>query len=492
MILVYLGCFLLILYYLYTRNYDYWESRGVPFEKPFFLFGNFYKIFSGKQHISLRIREIYNNFSSPYVGIYIFNQPNLIIRSPDVLKRILVKDFDKFVNRKVASNEAVDPIAAHTLFTSQDQVWKNLRAKISPVFTSGKMKLMLPLMKACASDFVNHLDKHNGEVIEVRETTKRYAVDIISSCAFGINSECFNDENSEILKEATKLLDFTSFVRSFSIFSFFFVPKFVDIFRLTLVDKSASDYLVNVFRTTFKERQKRNIVRNDLIDLLNNLKQNETFNDSYKFDDVKMASQAISFFTAGNDTTSVTVAFILYELALQPNIQDRLRREIREAFEKYGDFTYEAINEMKYLDMVFSETLRKYPLATFLNRKSATKYTFEETGFTVDEGVAILVPVAALHYDPKYFPNPENFDPERFSNENKHKIVPYTYLPFGDGPRNCIGQRFGTLVGKVALSYCLKDFAFEKAEATSVPLEFEPRTLFMVNKKGLYLRAVKL
>ena len=354
MILVYLGCLLLILYYLYTRNYDYWESRGVPFEKPFFLFGNFYKIFSGKQHISHRIREIYNNFSSPYVGIYIFNQPNLIIRSPDVLKRILVKDFDKFVNRKVASNEAVDPIAAHTLFTSQDQVWKNLRAKISPVFTSGKMKLMLPLMKACASDFVNHLDKHNGEVIEVRETTKRYAVDIISSCAFGINAECFKEENSEILTEATKLLDFTSFVRSFSIFSFFFVPKFVDIFRLTLVDKSASDYLVNVFRTTFKERQKRNIVRNDLIDLLNNLKQNETFNDSYKFDDVKMASQAISFFTAGNDTTSVTVAFILYELALQPNIQDRLRREIREAFEKYGDFTYEAINEMKYLDMVFN------------------------------------------------------------------------------------------------------------------------------------------
>ena len=93
-----------------------------------------------------------------------------------------------------------------------------------------------------------------------------------------------------------------------------------------------------------------------------------------------------------------------------------------------------------YCDKIlFLETLRKYPLATFLNRKSATKYTFEETGFTVDEGVAILVPVAALHYDPKYFPNPENFDPERFSDENKHKIVPYTYLPFGDGPRNCIG-----------------------------------------------------
>ena len=88
---------------------------------------------------------------------------------------------------------------------------------------------------------------------------------------------------------------------------------------------------------------------------------------------------------------------------------------------------------------MFLETLRKYPLTTFLNRKSATKYTFEETGFTLDEDVAITVPVGALHYDPKYFPDPEKFDPERFSDENKHKIVPYTFLPFGDGPRNCIG-----------------------------------------------------
>ncbi|XP_063918403.1 cytochrome P450 6k1-like [Zophobas morio] len=492
MILVYLGCLLLILYYLYTKNYSYWESKGVPFEKPFFLFGNFAKIIAGKQHISFRIREIYNKFNTPYVGIYIFNQPNLIIRSPEILKRILVKDFDKFVNRKIASNENVDPISAHTLFMSQDQIWKNLRAKISPVFTSGKMKLMLPLMKECASNLVNYVEKHSGEVIEIGETTKKYAVDIISSCAFGVNSGCFKEENSEMFTVATRLLDFSSFVRSFSIFSFFFAPKFVDIFRLTFADTFASNYLINVFNTAFKERKKQKIVRHDLIDLLNNLKQNETFNDSYKFDDVKMGSQAILFFSAGNDTTSMTISFTLYELTINPEIQTRLRQEVRQTFEKHGDFTYEAVNEMKYLDMVLNETLRKYPLTTFLNRKSAAKYTFEETGFTLDEDVAVTVPVAALHYDPKYFPDPENFDPERFSDENKHKIVPYTFLPFGDGPRNCIGQRFGVLVSKVALAYCLKDFAFEKAAATSVPLQFEPRSLFMVNKKGLYLKAVKL
>jgi cytochrome P450 family 6 len=124
-----------------------------------------------------------------------------------------------------------------------------------------------------------------------------------------------------------------------------------------------------------------------------------------------------------------------------------------------------------------------------LNRKSASKYTFEETGFTLDEDVAILIPVAGLHFDPEYFPDPEKYDPERFSEENKNKIQPYTYLPFGDGPRSCIGtitfnnirilnyytssllgQRFGLLVTKMALAYTLKDFAFERTAATAVPL----------------------
>jgi cytochrome P450 len=79
-------------------------------------------------------------------------------------------------------------------------------------------------------------------------------------------------------------------------------------------------------------------------------------------------------------------------------------------------------------------------LAPILNRRAETDYLFEETGFTLDKGVSILVPVSGLHYDPDFFPDPYKYDPERFSEENRSKIKPYTYLPFGDGPRNCIGE----------------------------------------------------
>ncbi|KAJ3652757.1 hypothetical protein Zmor_018694 [Zophobas morio] len=493
MILIYFIFFFLILYYLYSKNYTFWQSLKVPFDKPFFLFGSFYNIAARKEHVFERIRTIYNEFSTPYVGIYIFHQPILLIRSPEILKKVLVKDFDKFTNRNIATNEAADPLAFHTLFIAKDAVWRNLRAKLSPVFTSGKMKLMFPLMQECVDDLHSFLSQHAGEEIEVKMMMKKYSVDIISTCAFGINTFCFRNDNSEILKMATKLVDFKSFVRSISIFSFFFLPRFVDIFRLTFADKSASDYLISVFKNTLQEREKRKIIRHDFIDLLNNLRKSETITDGYKFDDdIKMAAQAIAFFSAGNDTTSITLALTCYELSLNKAIQDRLRQEVTENFHENGSFTYETIQQMKYLDMVISETLRKYPLAPFLTREADVDYTFEETGFTLGKGVSIIVPISGLHYDPQYYPQPDKYDPERFSDDNKKNLTPYTYLPFGEGPRNCIGQRFALLVSKVAMAAIIKDFVFDVTDKTPVPLRFDPGSLFVQNRGGLHLKVTKV
>ena len=92
------------------------------------------------------------------------------------------------------------------------------------------------------------------------------------------------------------------------------------------------------------------------------------------------------------------------------------------------------------LYVVLPEVLRKYPFTIILDRKCDNTYTFEDTGLTIDKNVSILIPIAGLHYDPQYFLDPEKFDPERFSLENRDKIVPYTFLPFGDGPRSCLGM----------------------------------------------------
>lgn len=176
-----------------------------------------------------------------------------------------------------------------------------------------------------------------------------------------------------------------------------------------------------------------------------------------------MVAQAITFFMAGFETTSNLVGFALYELSLRQDCQDELRKEIFEAFpDDDTDFiTFDKIQQMKFLDMViagefsiendlvyhsnnlslfFLETLRRYPFGPFLNRKCKEDYVIEQTGFKVEKGTPLLIPLDGIHFDPSYYKDPEKFEPERFRDGYKHLQNSCVYMPFGIGPRNCIGK----------------------------------------------------
>lgn len=150
--------------------------------------------------------------------------------------------------------------------------------------------------------------------------------------------------------------------------------------------------------------------------------------------------------------------FALYELSVNPDIQEKARKEINTVLENHhGELTYEALMEMTYLRQVldgnfglyksfldnnfhFVETLRKYPALQALSRICVKPYKLRNTKTTIDPGTTVVVSAIAVGRDPEHFPNPDKFDPDRFSAENKGNMNPYTYLPFGIGPRNCIGK----------------------------------------------------
>jgi cytochrome P450 family 6 len=136
------------------------------------------------------------------------------------------------------------------------------------------------------------------------------------------------------------------------------------------------------------------------------------------------------------------ITFSTYELALNQDIQDRLRNEINEVLARHnGEVTYDAIMEMKYLDMVFNESLRKYPIVDLQSREATKDFVIPNTKLLIPAGTNIMVPINALHHDERYWENPEKFDPERFTLENVKKRHPFSYLPFSEGPRICIGLR---------------------------------------------------
>lgn len=139
------------------------------------------------------------------------------------------------------------------------------------------------------------------------------------------------------------------------------------------------------------------------------------------------------------------MCLLAHELAINPDIQEKLQQEIDDAFKQSnGKLTYDNIIKMKYLDMVVTEGLRKWPSAIMTDRVCTKPYTIQPVGdeepLHLERGDICVIPMFAIHRDPKHYPNPDKFDPERFSDENKDSINPLAYLPFGLGPRNCIGK----------------------------------------------------
>lgn len=162
-----------------------------------------------------------------------------------------------------------------------------------------------------------------------------------------------------------------------------------------------------------------------------------------------------------------------------------------------GEVTYDAVmnaSEMPYFNQVFQETLRLYSVIPWLDRccSEPEGYSLEPYGdFTIPYGMPIYVPFFAIHRDEKNYPNPLKFDPERFSPENIGDIKPFTFLPFGVGPRNCVGERFGTMQAKTGIVKILKEFRLETTANTPKEITIEKGAIMIQNDKGLFMDMVK-
>merc|ERR550519_2419869 len=208
-------------------------------------------------------------------------------------------------------------------------------------------------------------------------------------------------------------------------------------------------------------------------------------------DEANIVATAMVLLIAGYDTTGVTLSFAAYELANHPDIQEKLREEIDEAFEEAGDKMpdYSIIQNLPYLDQVIHETLRHHTIVGYNTRSSVGDYTLPGTNIHLKNNDMVALNVMALHMNPKFYPNPEVFNPENFSKEAKAGRHPYTFLAFGQGPRGCIGMRFALLEAKIALAAVVRKFNLTKSEKTTEPLELDPASQVGYIKGGLWLKA---
>ncbi|XP_018336207.1 cytochrome P450 9e2-like [Agrilus planipennis] len=505
-LLIIAAVFALFLYFLYFKPLWHWKSKDVPFTNPVPVFGNMGKAIFRKEHMMTIVKNIYDKFpDSPCVGFINFQQPILIIRDPELIRKIAIKDFDVFPGHNAIASDDVDPLLSKNLFSIQDtQRWRHLRSTLSPSFTANKLRLMFDLMQECAKNFANYYLQQNDEVIEVdmKDACGRFATDVIATSAFGIKNDSLQNRNNEFYLMGKDFIDFTG-LRAIKLFLFGSAPKLMKILRIGIFNKEVTDFFQNIVSGNIKMREEQNIVRPDMINLLLEARKGKSKNENtdpadaeaeafeseeesertqkdatwqMEITDQDITAQALIFFLGGFETTSTIMSFAFAELAVNPNVQKKLNEEINGVFERTGGkVKYEDIQQMKYMDMVTSETLRKWSGLT--DRKAVKSYTiYQGNGkqpLKVEKDDMIWIPMYAIHRDSKYYPDPEIFDPERFSDERKHEIKPFTYLPFGTGPRNCIGMRFALLEVKIALFNILLHFEVVPTGKVKIPLQLD-------------------
>ncbi|XP_058460202.1 probable cytochrome P450 6a13 [Malaya genurostris] len=480
----------LAVYYFLRRQQELWLRLGLPVAvRPHLLFGNLRGI-GQTEHSCYLMQRLYWEFKRQGLklgGFMSFIQPAILIVDPELVKCILVKDFNNFHDRGIFSDTVGDPLSGG-LFNLEGFQWKTMRQKLTPAFSSGKMKYMFGGVINVAQDLKKFMaENYHRDDLEIKDVLQRFTMDVIGRVAFGIEFSATKKSDSEFKRMATKALDFDVT----QLLILFLGGRYKTLLKnlgVKLLPKDVTKFFMELARNTVALRENSGLKRNDFMDLLLEIRdQGKVTREEMTIREI--AAQCFVFLTAGIETSSATMNFCMYELVKNLDIQEKLRLEFEDSIARSnGELTYEALMSMELLDRVVSETLRKYPPLDNLIRVSSTAYTIPDTKLTVPAGTAFQIPVYAMHHDPEYFPDPDRFDPERFRSEIVRTRPSYCYLPFGAGPRNCIGLRFGLMQTKIGLVTLLRDFRFSENARTHSKLAFDPTKFLLAPQSGMYFK----
>lgn len=468
-----------------TRRYKYWQRRGIPYIEPEFYYGNVRKMIKKEVSFGQQFKEIYDELKSKGVkhgGVFALFTPLYMPIDPEIIKCILQGDFKHFMNHGMYVNEDSDPLTGH-LFNLEGRKWRRMRTKLTPTFTSGKMKMMFHTFLACTEDLEAVLSDHAliQDPVNIKDITSRFTNDVIVSCAFGMSCNSLKNPDNEFLKFGQNIFNRSIISRMKQLIVMLF-PRYILIrlgFKLT--SSETESFFMRAIKDIVTYRENNNVVRKDLMSLLLQMKNNgrvvddEINRENEDKDNSlltmnELTAQCFVFYLAGFETSATTMTFALYELAVNQDVQSKLREEICSVLKKHNNnVTYEAVTEMTYLDKVLNETLRKYPPVPGTVRVCNEDYTVPHTNVVIEAGTRVHIPIYGIQNDPEYYPDPDTFNPERFNPENKENRPAFTYLPFGEGPRICIGLRFGLMQSKVGLLRIIKHFRVTLNEKTTNP-----------------------
>uniref|UniRef100_A0A2A4JW58 unspecific monooxygenase n=1 Tax=Heliothis virescens TaxID=7102 RepID=A0A2A4JW58_HELVI len=462
LILTFVSLVLAIAYLKGKYNEHYWKKRGVPFYDKHRTGGPLWQFGIEDRSFFQILHDIYWKYEKdPAVGLGSLFNHGLYVKDPKNIQHITQVDFHSFNHRGIAFTD--DDILANNVLLLHGPKWKIIRQKLTPIFTTAKLRNMFYIIDKSAQDFVEYL-KLNPEKLnaDAFENMSHFCTAAIAAAVFGIGTKSTFDSPFREMAREVLTPTFTTNLK----FMISGISEFIfKTLKLKLFKTTQEDFFIGAIKQVLRQREQDNVPRHDFVEMCVNLQKSGTMEDSetgLKLEptDELLAAQAFFFFLAGIEPTAASMFAAFMELGRHPEILKRLHKDVDEVFEKHnGKLTYDAVSDMKYLSNVLNESLRLYPPIGFLTRQCIQDTVLPVGDVPVEKGVKIFTPIYELHHDPKYFPEPEKFDPERF--DRVGEVSDMTYMPFGKGGRYCIGARYARIQLLTGMVHLLRHYTVQ-------------------------------
>lgn len=384
---------------------------------------------------------------------------------PDLAEEILVKQSDRFV--KVYDPQRPTGLAlvlGNGLVTSSGEVWKRHRRIIQPIFHRSRMAAMADRMAQVGEQRLATWDNQAGGTIDIAAEMMQLALEVISQTMFTTSMTQHIDRISHALQVSIKYA-FDSFS------SPWFLPLWVPTAR-NREFHSVMRFMDGLMYGLLAERRRSGVHQDDLLDLLLQARDEET---GEGLSDQELRDEALTIFAAGHETTANALAWTWYLLATHPEARARFHEEVDRVLQGRTP-SADDLPHLPYTRALFDESLRLYPPAPAVQRKAATRTTVG--GVSLPEGAFVLVGTYNLHRHPDFWPDPEQFRPERWLNGERPDSR-YAYMPFGAGPRTCVGLHFASVEGPLLLALIGRRYDLQLAQE-----KVEPHLMVTLRPKG--------
>lgn len=466
MILLFLAsiCSVLLLLLIWKIHWtaNYWKNAGIPYE-PYTSYLHFFLFRQGTEDI-FRMLGDYGKKYGPVYGTYQGLKPVLRVSSRDGIKDALSRNFHSTHGRAIFA-----PIGSklwdNNILALNYREWKLVRPLSSHVLTGFKLKSMQGKIEHTAKRLTEKLEKIAGSngVIPTSEYARGVIMDGVAAVTFSLEVDAIEDPNNVFVEHCTGV-----FNKGLGVVLLNSFPQLIRYLPSVQVPVVETERFFVQFAETMMRKRRQPGWKNSTSDALDSWMEAQKTNP--ELTDDLLISQIFVFFVAGFESASYTLTFALYLLATHPKKQEAIYRNIMENISDPNNISFEEYGKMKLLEAAIFETLRLYPTDYVIDRFTIEPCTV--AGVPLERGIGIQIPQTCVHRDPERFSDPLHFKPERFieGGESTQEV-----MAFGDGPKNCVGQRLAITQLVIVLAAILRAVRLEPADDAYDPsLEYQP------------------